>query len=315
VTFSDSDNDGIVSSADIKQINHYYPFGLNMEGNWNGASGNNKYQYNNKEWNDDFGLGWNDYGARFYDPSVSRWWNVDPLSEKMRRHSPYNYVFDNPMRFIDPDGMEPEWKPEMHIDRNADGKATNAFLVLRKEEGDNAQTLATSLGISQEEANKLYSNLDNRTGELFLPKTLDATIATIHNAMYNAYVSNPNEYGGYFDTNYNCYESALAISEKNRFPGDYPDGKSGVMGISTYIKTLNEYYNHVTVPKLGDVASFKTQDIWGTDKTPHAATFLLKGNDGTNYYWSKNGSSNPPFVATEQQLINKYETKLIKYFR
>ncbi len=54
--------------ANIKQINHYYPFGLNMEGKWNGANGNNKYQYNNKEWNDDFGLAWNDYGACFYAP-------------------------------------------------------------------------------------------------------------------------------------------------------------------------------------------------------------------------------------------------------
>lgn len=34
VTFSDANNDGIVSATDIKQINNYYPFGLNMEGNW-----------------------------------------------------------------------------------------------------------------------------------------------------------------------------------------------------------------------------------------------------------------------------------------
>jgi hypothetical protein len=55
LTFSDANNDGTVTQADIEQENHYYAFGLNMEGNWNGAAGPNKYQYNSKEWNDDFG--------------------------------------------------------------------------------------------------------------------------------------------------------------------------------------------------------------------------------------------------------------------
>ena len=75
-----------------------------MEGNWNGAAGGNKYQYNGKEWNDDFGLGMNDYGRRFYDPAIGRFPVVDRFTEKYSNMNPYQYGANNPIKFIDVNG-------------------------------------------------------------------------------------------------------------------------------------------------------------------------------------------------------------------
>jgi len=89
----------------VIQHQDYYPFGLTFN-EWTNTSPKNLYQYNNFEKQEE--LGWIDYLARNYDPALGRWFNVDPAADLMRRHSPYNYAFDNPIRFIDPDGMMPE---------------------------------------------------------------------------------------------------------------------------------------------------------------------------------------------------------------
>ncbi|EOG6908182.1 RHS repeat domain-containing protein, partial [Flavobacterium psychrophilum] len=64
------------------------------------------YLFNGKELDRETNLSF--YGARYLDMKTSLWLNVDPLAEKMPSWSPYSFCFNNPMRFVDPDGRAPD---------------------------------------------------------------------------------------------------------------------------------------------------------------------------------------------------------------
>ena len=86
------------------QTTGYYPFGLaHGHGNLN----LNRYLFSGKELQDQsLGgklLGLYDFGSRFYDPTLGRWFNVDPRLEFV---SPYGYCANNPVLYIDPNGED-----------------------------------------------------------------------------------------------------------------------------------------------------------------------------------------------------------------
>src|SRR5690606_16119488 len=89
----------------VNQHMEYLPFGETLvEEHLN--SYNSPYKFNAKEF--DAETGWYYYGARYYNPKWSIWLSVDPLAEKYLSWSPYNYTFQNPIRYVDPTGMAPE---------------------------------------------------------------------------------------------------------------------------------------------------------------------------------------------------------------
>ncbi|WP_026998126.1 RHS repeat domain-containing protein [Flectobacillus major] len=104
VRVSFKSNSGVLQQV---ESTNYDPFGIELNGTGTINSVENRFKYQDKESLTLFGLsGINDFGARYYDKTIGRWWGVDALADISRRHSPYQYNYNNPLRFIDPDGMQ-----------------------------------------------------------------------------------------------------------------------------------------------------------------------------------------------------------------
>ena len=79
-------------------ISEYVPFGEVFVEERNNIW-NTPYLFNAKEFDEETGLYY--YGARYYDPRLSLWTSVDPLSGIAPNYSGYRYCFDNPTKFVD----------------------------------------------------------------------------------------------------------------------------------------------------------------------------------------------------------------------
>ena len=88
----------------VEQVNHYYAFGGLMRESTN--PGHQPYKYGGKEIDRYAGLDAYDFGARSYFADRMQWSTMDPLCEKYYDISPYAYCGNNPVRYIDPMGMD-----------------------------------------------------------------------------------------------------------------------------------------------------------------------------------------------------------------
>lgn len=66
----------------VIESSDYYPFGAVFNSYERENALANHYRYNSKEEQDELGLDWLDFGARFYDANLGRFTGIDPLATK-----------------------------------------------------------------------------------------------------------------------------------------------------------------------------------------------------------------------------------------
>ncbi len=71
----------------------------------------NKFKFSSKElqiqeFSDFSGLNLYDFHARQHDPQIGRFLQIDPMADSYFKFTPYNYVANNPINGIDPDGRD-----------------------------------------------------------------------------------------------------------------------------------------------------------------------------------------------------------------
>jgi RHS repeat-associated protein len=222
------------------QRDDHYPFG--MEANSYVSSPKNYYLYNKKEQQPEFNE--YDYGARFYDPVIARWTSVDPLAEKYRRWSPYNYVDDNSIRKIDADGMGPG-------DTNGDQTPPGQTLTVDIKALDATTNTTTAYSQTTLEPDNIFTDLANiKPGVQNFVTSITQTSETTTSATF----TNPNTGKSTLIASTTTTSTTVTID---------PESKTGVGNITQTSTT-----SVVSTPVISTTKTTATLDISATKVTP-----------------------------------------------
>ena len=267
VTFADGNADGQIDpQREILQEAHYYPFGLQHYGPYMPTRGDDyNYTYNGKEAVKDLGLNWSDYGARWYDAAVGRWWSVDPLAESYMGWSGYNYVMNIPTIAIDPDGttviVRIQGEDGQNIDliykNNKLYNGDNEYDVSQNQFASDALQSLNDMVSNSQSASNANDVLTNSTNQFIISYGEEAShsapdMAGMAEGKGTAYITWNNKEGADLSV-VGGYKTDPTMDLGHELYGHGLDANDGKMDYGTVEKTL--------LPKTEEVASYMENKI------------------------------------------------------
>lgn len=130
-----------------------------------------KYGFNGKEKDDEIKGGGNsyDFGDRIYDSRLGKWLSLDPLQAKFPMLSPYTFVANNPIFYIDPDGRD----IGVSVTKNKDGSTTVVLTI-------NAKMVNMSSNKTVGMMSSLISAIEADVYQVYKDITHDSPVGKVH---------------------------------------------------------------------------------------------------------------------------------------
>ncbi len=204
----------VKNDGTVVETSSYYPSGMRFGESV--AAANNSvqpYRHTGHEMQEMHGLNWIDNGARFRSVSIPEFaTSLDPLAEKYYSISPYAYCMDNPIRLIDPDGMD------IHLRFESD-EAKNAYL----------NTVNQSLGSFYTASVNKINDEDGYSNQVVLtPTSINGPMSETQKAFYSEYNSAV--------SSELIVKQKIVLNDKNTVVGSWVTGKVDMADVSAFDK-------------------------------------------------------------------------------